>query len=106
MDIVLGLALPLGVLILLAVGGYELRQRRRAALGRGSLAAVYVDEMTALLYPTKRDELDHRSSVSMLRDEESSGDRPWTVDFGGGTVVLSRGDCPGFAVTANTHGET
>ncbi|MFF0544597.1 DUF6191 domain-containing protein [Nocardia thailandica] len=87
MDVVLGLSLPLGVLLLLAVGGYELRQRRRAALGQGGLAAAYVDEMTALLYPTKRDELEHRSSVTMLREDESTGDRPWTVDLGGGVVL-------------------
>ena len=35
------------------------------------LAATYTDEVTAMLYGTKRLELEHRDSMSMMREEDA-----------------------------------
>ncbi|UGT59118.1 DUF6191 domain-containing protein [Nocardia asteroides] len=82
----LGLAIPGSVLLLLLVGGYELKRRRRTDLASGRMiSTVLTDELTALLYPTKRMELDHRADISMLRDEETDGD---PVDLERGTARI------------------
>ncbi|MEV0356291.1 DUF6191 domain-containing protein [Nocardia sp. NPDC050697] len=88
MTTALGLALPGSVLLLLIVGGYELKRRRRRGLASGRMVStVLTDEVTALLYPTKRMELDHRDGISMLRDEEAGGD---PVDLERGTAKLRK----------------
>ncbi|KAA0021415.1 DUF6191 domain-containing protein [Antrihabitans cavernicola] len=90
----LGLSLPLGVLVLLAVGGFELRRKRRSQL-RSTLSATYVDELTALFYGSKRMELDHRDSTSMLRDDDSDGaPRQMDIDLDRGTAALSASSLP------------
>lgn len=89
MDMALGLALPGGVLLLLALGGYELRRKRRAAIGTRMLSTTYVDEVTALFYGTKRMELDHRDSTSMLRDDDARGGPPGPgVDLADGVARI------------------
>ncbi|MEV4314119.1 DUF6191 domain-containing protein [Actinocrispum sp. NPDC049592] len=77
---------PAAVLLLIVVGGYELwRQKRRKKIGT-PLAATYVNEVTAMFYGTKRMELDHRDSMSMMRDEDAEGAPPHTgVDLERGT---------------------
>jgi hypothetical protein len=79
---------PAAVLLLVIVGAYELlRQKRRKKVGT-PLAATYVNEVTAMFYGTKRMELDHRDSVSMMRDEEAQGGPPADLDLDSGTVTL------------------
>ena len=77
------------VLLLVAVGTYELlRQKRRKRPGT-PLSATYVDEVTAMFYGTKRMELDHRDSWSMMREEDAQGAPPRArVDLDRGIVVL------------------
>ncbi|WP_199431083.1 DUF6191 domain-containing protein [Qaidamihabitans albus] len=85
--------IPGSVLLLVAVAGYELlRQRRRKRTGT-PLAATYVDEFTAVFYGTKRMELDHRDSMSMMREEDAQGAPPeHGVDLDGGIVILRHSD--------------
>jgi hypothetical protein len=85
----LTLIAPAAVLLLVIVGAYELlRQKRRKKAGT-PLAATYINEVTAMFYGTKRMELDHRDSVSMMRDEEGQGGPPKTgVDLDRGTATL------------------
>ncbi|WP_190823182.1 DUF6191 domain-containing protein [Saccharopolyspora pogona] len=90
-------SIPGGVLLVLVVGGYELLQKHRRKRSGTPLSAAYVDEVTAFLYGTKRMELDHRDSMSMMRDEEAQGAPPSsTVDLDRGIVILRRDD-PGAA---------
>ncbi|ASR35998.1 hypothetical protein BAY61_14415 [Prauserella marina] len=86
-------SIPGGVLLVTAVGGYELwRKRRRKQLGT-PLAATYIDEFTAMFYGTKRMELDHRDSMSMMREDDAQGAPPrHGVDLERGVVVLRAGD--------------
>ncbi|MEV0697270.1 DUF6191 domain-containing protein [Saccharopolyspora sp. NPDC050389] len=87
--------IPGSVLLVVAVGGYELLQKRRRKRAGTPLSGAYVDEVTAFLYGTKRMELDHRDSMSMMRDEEAQGAPPGQdVDLDRGIVILRR-DVPG-----------
>jgi hypothetical protein len=74
-------------LILLALGVYESRKRRAHQSGP-TLSGTYADELTAMFYGSKRTELDHRDSWSMMREDDSEGAPPLGVDLDGGTVVL------------------
>jgi uncharacterized protein DUF6191 len=89
---ILAFALPGGVLLLVLVGAYE-THRRRTHPGR-TLSETYVNEITALFYGTKRNELKQRDSWSMMREDEAQGAPPATgVDLDRGVVVL-RPDAP------------
>jgi hypothetical protein len=81
--------IPGWVILLVVVAGYELlRQKRRKSTGT-PLSKTYVDEFTAMLYGTKRLELEHRDSMSMMRDEDRQGAPPThDVDLERGIVVL------------------
>jgi hypothetical protein len=72
---------------MLALGLYETRKRRARHTGP-TMSGTYVDEVTALFYGTKRVELDHRDSWSMMREDDSEGAPPLGVDLDSGTVVL------------------
>ncbi|WP_308204010.1 DUF6191 domain-containing protein [Goodfellowiella coeruleoviolacea] len=88
-------SIPGGVLAVVAVGAVELlRQKRRRRAGT-PLTGTFVNEVTAMFYGTKRMELDHRESMSMMRAEDADGAPPrTTVDLERGIVVL-RPDAPG-----------
>ncbi|AHH93609.1 hypothetical protein BC739_006225 [Kutzneria viridogrisea] len=82
-------SIPGGVLAVVAVAVYELlRQGRRKRKG-APIAATYLNEVTAMFYGTKRVELDHQQSMSMMCDEEAQGAPPRNgVDLDGGVAVL------------------
>jgi hypothetical protein len=82
-------SIPGGMVLLVAVGIFELwREKRRRRTGK-RLSATYVDEVTAMFYGTKRMELNHRDSVEMLREEEDDGAPPrFGVDLDRGTVSV------------------
>nr|WP_033288704.1 DUF6191 domain-containing protein [Amycolatopsis jejuensis] len=85
----LGLALPFATLALVAVGVWELRRKRRPSRLKARLSATYLDEVTAFLYGTKRNELEHRDSVEMTLDQDAQGAPPLgNVDLERGVVVL------------------
>lgn len=89
MNVALAFAIPGGVLLMVAVGVYELARQKRRQRSGAPLTATYVDEYTAMFYGTKRVELDHRDSMSMMRDEEADGAPPGLgVDLDRGVVVL------------------
>lgn len=81
------------VVAMVAAGMYELiRQRRRKRVGT-PLTATYVNEFTALFYGTKRMELDHRDSMSMMREEDEDGAPPTVgIDLDSGVVRLKPAD--------------
>lgn len=81
----LALIIPGGVLTLLVLAAYESRKRRAHHTGP-TLSGAYADEVTAFFYGTKRIELDHRDSWSMMRDEDSEGAPPLGIDLDNGTV--------------------
>jgi Family of unknown function (DUF6191) len=75
------------VIVLMAVGAWEARRRRNKP--GPTLSATYVNEVTALFYGSKRVELDHRDSWSMMREEDAQGAPPALgVDLDRGTVAL------------------
>ena len=88
-ETVLSLSIPGIVLLLMAVGTYELL-RQKWDMRRGTpLSATYINEFTAMFYGTKRMELDHRDTISMMREEDSQGAPPgFGVDLDRQVVVL------------------
>lgn len=85
---VLALGIPASVLVLVTVGAIEVMLRRKGRRRGASLSSTYIDEVTAMFYGTKRTELEHRESQSMMRDEQAEGAPPFGVDLDRGTVVL------------------
>ena len=85
----LGLALPGGVVILLVMAAIELRPRKSGSRFKARLSATYIEETTAFLYGTKRRELEHRETMSMLVEQDADGAPPRRdVDLDAGTAVL------------------
>jgi hypothetical protein len=86
--------LPLGILVLIGLGIYRSLHRRRTG---PTVGATYLNEVTAVFYGTKRAQLDHRDSWSMMREEESASGPPATgLDLDQGIMVL-RPDGPDTA---------
>ncbi|HKN54494.1 MAG TPA: DUF6191 domain-containing protein [Amycolatopsis sp.] len=85
----LALALPGGVVLLVIVGAWEVRPGNRRSRFKKRLSATYLEETTAFLYGTKRTELDHRDTMSMLFEEEAQGAPPrHQVDLEGGVARI------------------
>ncbi|MBF6164257.1 hypothetical protein IU486_05630 [Streptomyces gardneri] len=84
-------SIPGWVILLVLVAVYELTVNKRRRRRRAPVSGTFTDEFTALFYATKRMELDHRESVSMLRDEQE-GDAPplVAIDLDRRKVVLRR----------------
>ncbi|HVK23690.1 MAG TPA: DUF6191 domain-containing protein [Actinokineospora sp.] len=94
-ETVLAWSVPGGTLLMVAVGGYELRQHRRRKRAGTPVTATYVNEFTAMFYGSKRMELDHRDSVSLMAEDDAEGAPPnHGVDLDRGVVVLRRDDQP------------
>ena len=89
METLLEWSIPGWVLLLVAVGLWELRRQAKRRKPGTPLSATYINEFTAMFYGTKRMELDHRDSMSMMREEDAEGALPHHgVDLDRGTVVL------------------
>lgn len=81
--------IPGSVLLMVAVGFLELwRHKRRSGQASAPLTATYINEFTAMFYGTKRAELDHRDSMSLMREEDATGAPP-ALDLDSGVVRLS-----------------
>jgi hypothetical protein len=92
----LSFSIPGGVLLLMAVAAFELAPRKRRKRSGTPLSATYTNEITALFYGTKRMELDHRDSQSLMAEEDAQGAPPrMGVDLDRGTVVLRPDGNPG-----------
>ncbi|HWC78484.1 MAG TPA: DUF6191 domain-containing protein [Pseudonocardiaceae bacterium] len=83
----LSFSIPGGVLLLVTLGAIEILRRRRKRTGP-MLSETYVNEFTAIFYGSKRTELDHRDSFSMMREEDAEGAPPLGVDLDRGVVTL------------------
>ena len=94
-EVILRWSIPGGTLAVVAAGVFEMwRQRRRRRSG-APVTATYVNEVTAMLYGTKRMEMDHRESMSMMRDELPDGSPPRVgLDLDRGVVLLREGTPP------------
>ncbi|WP_439382773.1 DUF6191 domain-containing protein [Amycolatopsis lexingtonensis] len=85
----LGVALPGGVVILLVMAAIELRPRKDGSRFKARLSATYIEETTAFLYGTKRRELEHRETMSMLVEQDAEGAPPWRdVDLDAGIARI------------------
>lgn len=85
---ILAWAVPGMTVLMVAVGIWELRRQRRKGRAGTPFTATYVNEFTAIFYGTKRMELDHRDSMSMMREEDAQGGPPLGIDLDSGTAVL------------------
>ncbi|HEY4459044.1 MAG TPA: DUF6191 domain-containing protein [Pseudonocardiaceae bacterium] len=81
------LAIGIPVAILLGLS-YLIVRHLSGKHTKRSFTEITVSEYTALFYGTKRRELDHRDSWSMMRDGEAQGAPP--VDLDGGTWHVAR----------------
>ncbi|MEU4250780.1 DUF6191 domain-containing protein [Amycolatopsis sp. NPDC026612] len=92
----LGLALPGGVVILLVMAAVELRPRKNGSRFKARLSSTYLEETTAFLYGTKRRELEHRETMSMLVEQDAEGAPPLRdVDLDAGIArIRARSDPP------------
>jgi hypothetical protein len=86
----MALAVLCGLLGFGLLGAYEAIRAKIGRKLRKSLYAIGDDQFTMLLTGSKRIELDHRDSFSMMRDDESQGAPPFGVDLDRGTVYLPR----------------
>ena len=85
----LSFSIPGAVLLLMAVAVFELAPRKRRKRSGAPLSATYINEVTAMFYGSKRMELDHRDSQSLMRDEDAQGAPPTMgVDLERGIVHL------------------
>ncbi|MFJ9776833.1 DUF6191 domain-containing protein [Kitasatospora sp. NPDC101157] len=98
-----GLLLPAGLVVLFFLGAVVRRFRRRPAVGgpgtprdgRGA-GATATEELHALLYPSKRVQLEQRRVELVLRDDEHDGAPKRTgIDLAGRRAVIRRGAGPG-----------
>ncbi|HVX46690.1 MAG TPA: DUF6191 domain-containing protein [Mycobacteriales bacterium] len=82
--VAIGIPLP-AVLVLL----FWLYDRRRGKAPAAGMSGTYTDEFTAVFYGTKRMELEHRQTVSMMRDDTEQGAPPRVrVDLDRGTARI------------------
>lgn len=101
-EALLALSIPGGTLLLVIVGTYEMARKRRGKRRGTPLSAAYVDEFTAFFYGTKRTELNHRQSVSMMREENTQGaPSRLGVDLDRGIVTLPAALPPAVAPSAS-----
>lgn len=85
-----------GILGFLLLGACETIRYQRDRKPRRSLYRIGDDQLTMLLTASKRIELEHRDSFSMMRDDEDQGGPPpLGVDLDNGTVYLPRPPTPG-----------
>jgi hypothetical protein len=89
----LSFSIPGGVLLLMALAAFELAPRKRRKRAGTPLSATTFNEITAFLYGTKRMELDHRDTQSLMREEDAQGAPPrMGVDLERGVVHLRSDD--------------
>ena len=88
-ETVIAWSIPSGTLLLVAVGTFELVRKKRGKRTGTPLAATYTDEVAAMFYGSKRLELHHRDSMSMMREEDAQGAPP-DLDLGRGVIRLRR----------------
>ncbi|MFG2916778.1 DUF6191 domain-containing protein [Kitasatospora sp. NPDC048298] len=89
-----GLLLPAGLVVVFFLGAVVRRLRARPAAGsdggRGT-GATATEELHALLYPSKRVQLEQRRVELVLRDDEHDGAPKRTgIDLAGGRAVIRR----------------
>ncbi|WP_018683564.1 DUF6191 domain-containing protein [Actinokineospora enzanensis] len=89
LEAVLTWSIPLSTLTVVGVGVYEMRRQKRRNKHGTPVTATYINEFTAMFYGTKRVELDHRDSTSLLREEDAQGAPPGS-DPAQGVIYVRR----------------
>ncbi|MGW3184727.1 DUF6191 domain-containing protein [Kitasatospora sp. NPDC001119] len=93
-----GLLLPAGLVVVFFLGAVVRRFRARPTVGpdggrgggRGA-GATATEELHALLYPSKRVQLEQRRVELVMRDDEHDGAPKRTgIDLAGGRAVIRR----------------
>lgn len=85
----LSFSIPASVLLLMAVAAFELAPRKRRKRSGTPVSATYINEVTAMFYGSKRIELDHRDSQSLMREDDAEGAPPrMGVDLERGVVSV------------------
>ncbi|GAB3912958.1 DUF6191 domain-containing protein [Kibdelosporangium lantanae] len=90
-----GVSIPLLVLLLIALALLERVYRRaRKAQKDGGLpmSGVAYDELTAFLYGTKRNEIEERTTQSLMAEDDEDGAPPNQIDLDGNRVIMKRRD--------------
>jgi hypothetical protein len=90
-----GVSIPLLVLLLIGLALLERVYRRaRKAQKDGGLpmSGVAYDELTAFLYGSKRNEIEERTTQSLMREDEEDGAPPNQIDLDGNRVIMNRRD--------------
>ncbi|MFD5464304.1 DUF6191 domain-containing protein [Kitasatospora sp. NPDC127059] len=87
-----GLLLPAGLVVVFFLGAVVRRLRiRTAAPGERDAGTTATEELHALLYPSKRVQLEQRRIELVLRDDEHDGAPKRTgIDLAGGRAVIRR----------------
>ncbi|MER7847950.1 DUF6191 domain-containing protein [Kitasatospora sp. NPDC096077] len=85
-----GLLLPAGLVVLFFLGAVARHLRtRHAAPGERGAGATATEELHALLYPSKRVQLEQRRVELVLRDDEHDGAPKRTgIDLANGRAVI------------------
>ncbi|MEV7188301.1 DUF6191 domain-containing protein [Kitasatospora sp. NPDC093102] len=90
-----GLLLPAGLVVVFFLGAVARRLRARPTAGPGTgrgAGATATEELHALLYPSKRVQLEQRRVELVLRDDEHDGAPKRTgIDLAAGRAVIRRG---------------
>ncbi|HEV3356188.1 MAG TPA: DUF6191 domain-containing protein [Pseudonocardiaceae bacterium] len=83
----LAFGLPIVALIWL---GWLIVRHTTGKRGKQTFSEITVNEYTALFYGTKRRELDHRDSWSMMREDDEAAAPPGgpAVDLDSGTMTI------------------
>ncbi|MGA5823022.1 DUF6191 domain-containing protein [Kitasatospora sp. NPDC094028] len=86
-----GLLLPAGLVALFFLAAVVRRLRARPAAGDRGAGATATEELHALLYPSKRVQLEQRRVELVLRDDELDGaPKRSGIDIVDGRVVIRR----------------
>lgn len=92
MGMLVGFALPSLVIGLVTLGTVEIvLNRTRGRRGTASASPGF-EALEVLFAPAKRHEVEERQSQSLMRDEEQSGDRPFSridLERGKAWIVLN-----------------
>lgn len=91
-ELVFGLTVPAVVVLLVVFWTYDKVQQRRGRRQGTPLSSTYLNEFTAVFHATKRTELEHRESVSLIREEDPQGAPPLGVDLDRGVAVFPPGE--------------
>ena len=92
MGFLLAMTLPTLVLVLTALGVWEIVRARRRGAGGSAMASTGFDILQEALYPSKRHEVEQREHESLLAEDDAEGAPPRSrIDPAAGTAHIRLG---------------